>query len=307
MHFRTSPATVLTLLAASGAATFAAAPSALSAQADDLRALAGEWLYVEDRTLGRPSEEQQPPMSVTFVLRIEEDAVVMVRGKGTGRREESIALDGSTAEEVGTNTATRYRGEWRDGRLLYEIEVVRLPDDQLVSLIRREFRITPDGLLAHVVVGDPAQPASLALYRHPQEIALPAPAVATIADMAWLADAWVGMRDSASIEERWTPPLGGTMLGVSRTVMGGSLVGFEYLRIVERDGGLVYVAQAGGSPPTEFMLTELGAARAVFENPRHDFPHRIMYELSAGDSLTASIGFAKGGRPQRFGFTREGR
>ena len=84
------------------------------------------------------------------------------------------------------------------------------------------------------------------------------------------------------------------------------MVAFEYLRIVERDGGLVYVAQPGGTPPTEFVLTEKGTTRAVFENPRHDSPQRIVYELSAEDSLSASIGFAKGGRPQRFEFTREG-
>ncbi|MGI9293112.1 MAG: hypothetical protein ACR2PS_03945 [Pseudomonadales bacterium] len=46
--------------------------------------------------------------------------------------------------------------------------------------------------------------------------------------------------------------------------------------------------------------------RAVFEYPRHDFPQRIVYELSAEGRLSASIGFAKGGRPRRFEFTREG-
>ena len=96
------------------------------------------------------------------------------------------------------------------------------------------------------------------------------------------------------------------MLGVSRTVSRGKMVGFEYLRIVERDGGLVYIAQPGGAPPTEFVLTKLGTTRAVFENPRHDFPQRIVYELSAEGRLSASIGFAKGGRPRRFEFKREG-
>ena len=97
------------------------------------------------------------------------------------------------------------------------------------------------------------------------------------------------------------------MLGVSRTVnKKGKTVAFEYLRIVERDGGLVYVAQPNGRPPTEFVLTELRGTRAVFENPRHDSPQRIVYELSDGGVLSASIGFMNGGRPTRFEFTREG-
>ena len=84
------------------------------------------------------------------------------------------------------------------------------------------------------------------------------------------------------------------------------MVAFEYLRIVERDGGLVYVAQPGGRSPTEFVLTKIDGSRAVFENPRHDFPQRIVYELSNKDSLSASIGFAKG-RLQGFEYKREGK
>jgi hypothetical protein len=130
-------------------------------------------------------------------------------------------------------------------------------------------------------------------------------------DLAWLAGAWVGTRGekgATSIEERWSPPGGGAMLAVSRTVSRGKdkMVAFEYLRIVERDGGLVYVAQPGGRSPTEFVLTELGKTRAVFENPRHDSPQRIVYELSAEGGLSASIGFSKGGSPRRFEFKREG-
>jgi hypothetical protein len=307
MHLRTGLATTLALLATFGAAMAALAPSARSAQADDdLRALSGEWLYVEDRTEGRASEDQQPPMSVTFGFRVEEDAVVMLRGKGTNRREERIALDGSTTEEVDGDTARSSRGEWKDGVLEYEITAVRVSDSALLYLIRREFRITPDGLLVRVVFGDPVEADQLAFYRHPQDIELRTPAPSKIADMAWLTGAWVGTTGSSSTEERWSPPLGGAMLGVSRTVKGGSMVAFEYLRIVERNGGLVYFAQPGGAPPTEFVLTDLGPTAAVFENPRHDSPQRIVYELSAEGSLSASIGFINGGRPHRFEFTREG-
>ena len=81
---------------------------------------------------------------------------------------------------------------------------------------------------------------------------------------------------------------------------------FEYLRIVERDGGLVYIAQPGGRPPTEFVLTELTTTRAVFENPRHDYPRRIVYELSDEGRLSATVGQLKGGTPRRFEFKREG-
>lgn len=165
--------------------------------------------------------------------------------------------------------------------------------------------MTTDGLLVSVTVDPPAGKPSVGLYRHPQDIAMPAPAKAAMDDMAWLAGAWVGARGSSSIEERWSPPLGGAMLAVSRTVKNGSMVAFEFLRIVERDGGLVYIAQPGGKSPTEFVLTELGATRAVFDNPRHDYPKRIVYELSAEGRLSATIGFTKGGTPRRLEFELE--
>ena len=79
---------------------------------------------------------------------------------------------------------------------------------------------------------------------------------AAIADIKWMTGAWVGTRGKSSFEERWSPPRGGAMLGVSRTVSRGKMSAFEYLRIVERDGGLIYVAQPGGALPTEFVLTE---------------------------------------------------
>ncbi len=301
MHTLTSR-TVCSLLFATSALTAAA-----SAQQDaGLRALDGEWIFVEDRTEGRAAEQQQPSMSSRVRLRIERDALVLVRRDFEVR----MALDGSPTEVAGRTpgSSSRYRGAWRDGAFTYEIELLRGAGQTPTGLIRTVLRTTPEGLIATVSVDPPAGLHSVALYRHPQDIALPEPAKAAVGDLQWLAGAWVGTRGTSattSIEERWSPPLGGAMLGVSRTVSRGRMTAFEFLRIVERDGGLVYVAQPGGAPPTEFVLTELGDKRAVFVNPRHDFPQRIVYEVAADGRLGASIGHSKGGRPQRFEFQRE--
>jgi hypothetical protein len=222
-----------------------------------------------------------------------------------------VALDGSATEVPGASAGTfaRYRGAWKDGVFSYETGFVRAPGHAPEGLIRKEFRMTTDGLIVRVGLGSAADSWSVGLYRHPQDIAMPTPAKAVIGDLAWLVGAWVGTRGTngtTSIEERWSPPRGGAMLAVSRTVSGGKMSAFEFLRIVERDGGLVYIAQPGGAAPTEFVLTELGARRAVFDNPRHDYPKRIVYELSAEGGLSATIGFATGGSPRRFEFKREG-
>ncbi len=83
------------------------------------------------------------------------------------------------------------------------------------------------------------------------------------------------------------------------------LVAFEFLRIVERDGGLVYIAQPNGRPPTEFVLTKIDAGSATFENPSHDFPKTIRYTRREDGSLEATISGANGEKAQSFVFTRQ--
>jgi hypothetical protein len=302
------PATTFALLATLGSALVALTPNSLSAQPDELRALDGEWIYVEDRTEGRALEQLGPPMSSTFSLRVEDGAIIL-NGHGSGHRDVRVALDGSITEVPEQQKVARYRGSWKDGEFAYEVEFERKSGNRGIGLIRRKFRLTDEGLLVGVTVDPPSGTESVALYRHAEDIAMPAPAKAAIGDLSWLAGAWVGTRSSgSSIEERWSSPLGGAMLAVSRTVnKSGEMVAFEYLRIVERDGGLVYIAQPGGAAPTEFVLTELSPTRAVFDNPRHDYPKRIVYELSAEGVLSATIGFTKGGTPRRFEFKREGK
>ncbi|MBL8762862.1 MAG: transposase [Phycisphaerae bacterium] len=309
MLSRTWPAIAAALLATLGVSLTALASSVPRTQPDGLGDLDGEWIFVEDRTEGRGLEQLGPPMASRFSMRVEDGAVVL-NGHGSGHKDVRIALDGSKTEVTEPKTISRYRGSWKDGTFEYEVAFERpagAPEGS-IRMIRRSFRVTADGLLVRVAVEPSSGPEAVGVYRHAEDIAMPAPAKATIGDLAWLAHAWVGRRSSgSSIEERWSPPLGGAMLAVSRTInTSGKMVAFEYLRIVERDDGLVYIAQPGGAQPTEFVLTETGATRAVFENPRHDYPKRIVYELSAEGGLIATIGQTRGGTPRRFEFTREG-
>jgi len=111
----------------------------------------------------------------------------------------------------------------------------------------------------------------------------------TLTQLAWLAGTWTGGSGPVAFEERWTPAAGGAMLAVSRTMKGDRMVAFEYVRIIERDGGLVYIAQPNGRPPTEFTLTAITADSATFENPTHDFPKMIRYAKRPDGALEARV------------------
>lgn len=126
--------------------------------------------------------------------------------------------------------------------------------------------------------------------------------VVTIDELQWLEGVWRGQAGQAQVEERWTSADGGAMLGVSRTVRDRRMVAFEFLRIVTRNGALVYVAQPGGRPPTDFTMTSGGPGYAVFENPAHDHPKVIRYRRT-GATLVAEVEGTEGGTPVKETFT----
>jgi hypothetical protein len=128
---------------------------------------------------------------------------------------------------------------------------------------------------------------------------------ATIEDVSWIEGTWISTTGPRTVEERWTPAAGGDMFAVSRTLNSSRLVEFEYLRIVEREGGLVYIAQPNGAPPTDFRLTRLEDKSATFENPAHDFPKVIKYSARPDGSLEASISGGPGQRTSSWVFVRQ--
>lgn len=130
----------------------------------------------------------------------------------------------------------------------------------------------------------------------------PAAASPAIDALAWLEGTWISEADGTRVEERWTSPEGGAMLSISRTLRGGRMVAFEFLRIVARPGALVYIAQPGGRPPTEFALTSSGPGWAIFENPAHDFPKRLSYRRT-GQTLAVEVDGDDKGKPLRDVYT----
>lgn len=119
-------------------------------------------------------------------------------------------------------------------------------------------------------------------------IACAAPTAGTMARLDWLSGRWCADHGEETVEELWLPPRANMLLGLSRTYTDAVNVSFEYLRIVESDGVLEYLAQPGGRPPTAFRLAVSGDGWLRFENPEHDFPQRIEYRR-LGERLEAEI------------------
>jgi len=116
----------------------------------------------------------------------------------------------------------------------------------------------------------------------------------------WMSGYWLSC-EGGETAENWTGAGRGTLLGTNL-----SDGGYEFLRIAPNESGrLVYYSMPGGrSPPTEFVLTAHAGERAVFENPTHDFPKRIIYARE-GAVMTARIDGGEGSeQSMEWRFTR---
>ncbi len=118
----------------------------------------------------------------------------------------------------------------------------------------------------------------------------------SIEGLAWMAGRWAGEQGPVKMEEVWMAPRAGVMLGLHRDTSGERLILFEFLRIEAGEGGIDYIASPRGKPGVPFRLVSIEARRAVFENPDHDFPQRIIYRLGEDGALHARIEGEQGGK-----------
>jgi Domain of unknown function (DUF6265) len=126
----------------------------------------------------------------------------------------------------------------------------------------------------------------------------PAP---TVKDVAWISGCWDYTRNGRHVAESWTSVEGGTLMGISRTVVNGTTTEWEFLIIRDSTTGLEYVAKPSGQAEATFRAATASATEVVFENPAHDFPKKIIYKRD-GSALIASIEGPMNGQTRRIDF-----
>lgn len=115
-------------------------------------------------------------------------------------------------------------------------------------------------------------------------------AAADISELHWMSGCWSYDGEEPGSGEYWMPAAGDSMIAASRTVRDGLTVAFEYLRITQAaDDTLELIASPSGQEAAHFNMIDMSATRVVFENPKHDFPQRIIYELRDSTHLLGRI------------------
>lgn len=289
--------------------------------------------------LAQPAAQQRPNLSGTWTadpaapdgiaaapspvfgpqveIRQDADTLTVVRPVRESLVSATFTLDGRETRTTipgalcQGDTGTIETGVW-EGEALVLTMVGLLPPGSSAPTktnVRRVFRLQgPDTLVVEGTTRREGKPVQVGtVYKRATEplkggatgLPVVARAPATIAQAGWIAGVWTGTSGQSTVEERWTPVGGGSMLALSRTLRNTSMLAFEFLCIAERDGSLVYTAMPNGrTPPTHFVLTSITADAATFENPSHDYPKMIRYAKKPDGSLETTIAGEGGQRAQ---------
>lgn len=110
--------------------------------------------------------------------------------------------------------------------------------------------------------------------------------------LSWLIGNWSVESSESIFTETWEKVNDTLFTGQSYFVKGSDTLSSETISLQQHDTSVFYVPLVEGqneNKPIFFKLTYSDGTNAVFENPEHDFPQKIVYQLKENDSLIATI------------------
>ncbi|HEY3340951.1 MAG TPA: DUF6265 family protein [Anaerolineae bacterium] len=143
----------------------------------------------------------------------------------------------------------------------------------------------------------------------------PNPVAATIDNLAWMAGSWYGTVDGDPVDEHWSTPAGGAMMGMFRWLKNGKVYLYELLAIEPDANGLVlrlkhFDRGLNGwevkGRPVAYPLVNVGDQEAAFERGGVYRSTRFVYKLTGEHTLTVLSEERKGNEVVRneFNYTR---
>lgn len=109
--------------------------------------------------------------------------------------------------------------------------------------------------------------------------------------LKWLEGKWERMMENPNQTgyEDWKIK-NGSFQGMGVTIQQGDTVFVEKLSIERMEGDWYYIADVNPNvEPTYFMISEISENGFVSENPDHDFPKKIEYQLKNDGELSVVI------------------
>lgn len=120
-----------------------------------------------------------------------------------------------------------------------------------------------------------------------------------LAQTDWLIGTWENKSDEGDMIEIWTKTNDSVYNGESYFIKGKDTLHSEKIELTQKGDRVLYIPTVDGqnnNQPVPFQLTQQTAKQLVFENPKHDFPQKIVYKQITADSLVATISGTQQGK-----------
>jgi len=115
----------------------------------------------------------------------------------------------------------------------------------------------------------------------------------------WFIGSWENISKEATFKEIWKTKNDSSFVGESFVIVEKDTVFYEKIDLFESNDSLSYkvsVKDQNKEKPVSFYLTKSDDKELTFENPKHDFPNKIVYTKITNDSLVAVIYGKKDGK-----------
>ena len=111
-------------------------------------------------------------------------------------------------------------------------------------------------------------------------------------EIDWLIGTWENNSDKGNLLEIWKKENDSVYSGQSFYIKAKDTLHFESIQLKQISDSLLYSSSVKGQDndlALDFKLTSKTQNQFVFENPKNDYPKKIVYKLITKDSLVAII------------------
>ena len=116
----------------------------------------------------------------------------------------------------------------------------------------------------------------------------------------WLLGEWEKKDSLGTLKELWQIKDDSTFIGQSYYIINNKdTVHNEQIELMQDKKHLIYTATVKGEnndEPVPFQMMKDEDSLLVFENPKHDFPQKIQYQLKKNNSIVATISGNQNGK-----------
>jgi len=115
----------------------------------------------------------------------------------------------------------------------------------------------------------------------------------------WFLGNWENISKEATFKEFWSKKTDSSYFAESIVIIEKDTVFYEKMDLFQKSDSLILkisVKDQNKEKPVSFYMTKSNENELTFENPKHDFPTKIVYTKITNDSLVAVIYGKKDGK-----------